>query len=86
MRSLKPCGTRAAYQRHLKNGEPPCAACLAANNKANEDHRADHVIRREEDQRAGARVRAMRRLAQEYPDRYRELATEELSKLTFPNG
>lgn len=26
---LKPCGTRAAYERHKKAGEPPCEACLA---------------------------------------------------------
>lgn len=28
---LKPCGTRAAYARHLRNGEVPCAACKEAN-------------------------------------------------------
>ncbi|MFE7895394.1 hypothetical protein [Streptomyces sp. NPDC057412] len=26
-----PCGTRAAYQRHLRRGEPVDAACRAAN-------------------------------------------------------
>ena len=25
------CGTRAAYQRHLRNGEEPCEPCCAAN-------------------------------------------------------
>jgi hypothetical protein len=30
-RPLKPCGTRAAYQRHLKNREVPCQACTEAN-------------------------------------------------------
>jgi WhiB family redox-sensing transcriptional regulator len=29
-RHLKPCGTPAAYQRHLNRGEPTCAACRAA--------------------------------------------------------
>lgn len=29
--SLKPCGTRAAYARHLRHGEPACEDCLAAN-------------------------------------------------------
>ena len=24
------CGTRAAYQRHLRAGQPPCDACLVA--------------------------------------------------------
>lgn len=28
---LKPCGTRAAYARHLKRGEEACDACKAAN-------------------------------------------------------
>lgn len=29
-RQLKPCGTDAAYQRHRRNGEYPCTACLEA--------------------------------------------------------
>lgn len=28
--TLKPCGTDAAYRRHRKNGETPCAECRAA--------------------------------------------------------
>ena len=27
---LKPCGTVAAYRRHLRRREVPCDACLAA--------------------------------------------------------
>lgn len=27
---LKPCGTAAAYRRHLRNGEEACAECKAA--------------------------------------------------------
>lgn len=30
-RKLQPCGTRAAYARHLYNDEDPCAACKSAN-------------------------------------------------------
>jgi hypothetical protein len=30
-RKLQPCGTRAAYARHLYNKEDPCEACKAAN-------------------------------------------------------
>lgn len=26
----EPCGTRAAYGRHLRHGERPCAACVQA--------------------------------------------------------
>jgi hypothetical protein len=29
---LKPCGTRAAYARHLRYGENPCGPCRDANN------------------------------------------------------
>jgi hypothetical protein len=29
-KSVQPCGTWAAYKRHLKYGEPPCEACKAA--------------------------------------------------------
>lgn len=30
-RQLKPCGTRAAYYRHLLHGETPCLPCTDAN-------------------------------------------------------
>lgn len=29
-RELQPCGTWAAYQRHKRKGEDPCAKCLVA--------------------------------------------------------
>lgn len=29
-RELQPCGTHAAYRRHLKRGETPCAPCAGA--------------------------------------------------------
>lgn len=29
-RELQPCGTPAAYRRHLRRGEPACRACLDA--------------------------------------------------------
>lgn len=31
VRQLKPCGTPAAYARHLRHHELPCDACTAAN-------------------------------------------------------
>ena len=37
MRPLKPCGTRAAYQRHIKNREVPCEACVLANRLTAQD-------------------------------------------------
>ena len=36
-RTPAPCGTTAAYARHLRNGEQPCDACREANA---ERHRA----------------------------------------------
>lgn len=33
-RKVAQCGTRAGYSRHLKQGEPTCAACKAAQNAA----------------------------------------------------
>lgn len=30
-RTPAPCGTTAAYARHLRNGEQPCDACREAN-------------------------------------------------------
>lgn len=42
-RELKPCGTRAAYERHRRNGTPICVACRAANANAAAGRRADAV-------------------------------------------
>lgn len=36
-RVLQPCGTPAAYRRHLRNGESACAECLAAVAKQKQD-------------------------------------------------
>lgn len=30
MAGLKPCGTSAAYRKHLRNGETPCDECRSA--------------------------------------------------------
>lgn len=34
LRKLKPCGTEAAYHRHLRHGQPACRPCLDAHNQA----------------------------------------------------
>ena len=34
---LQPCGTRAAYRRHLRHGTRPCESCLAAERRAYAD-------------------------------------------------
>ncbi|ELP64101.1 transcription factor WhiB [Streptomyces turgidiscabies Car8] len=36
--NLAPCGTRAAYQRHVRKGEPVDDACRAANNAGKREH------------------------------------------------
>jgi hypothetical protein len=33
-RVLEPCGTTAAYKRHLRKGEAPCGPCQDANRRA----------------------------------------------------
>lgn len=35
MPDLKPCGTPAAYRRHLRHGQEPCDACREAENARN---------------------------------------------------
>ncbi|MGW1612411.1 WhiB family transcriptional regulator [Streptomyces sp. NPDC002285] len=49
-----PCGTRAAYQRHLRRGEPVDEACRAANAREAGRYRRTGSTR---DQRESARVR-----------------------------
>ena len=34
---IKPCGTNAAYMRHLRKGERPCPPCSDAHAKTNRD-------------------------------------------------
>ena len=38
---LTPCGTPAAYRRHRRNGEKPCAACKRAEAQYNSRRWAD---------------------------------------------
>ena len=35
-----PCGTVAAYRRHLRHGEKPCRECSEANNREGRERRA----------------------------------------------
>lgn len=39
-RVLVPCGTVAAYYRHLRHGEKPCGSCKAARRQHDRDRRA----------------------------------------------
>lgn len=38
-RPVAACGTPQGYRRHRRNGEPACAACLAANRRARAEFR-----------------------------------------------
>ena len=41
-RPLAPCGTEAAYRRHLRNGEKPCYDCRDAQSTARRIRRSKH--------------------------------------------
>lgn len=58
-RKLKPCGTPAGHERHLRRGERPCDACRRAHNAevAEYDRRTG---------RTSARQRAMATLARRH--------------------
>lgn len=36
-RQLQPCGTEAAYKRHVRAGEPPCPECSSAHRREQRD-------------------------------------------------
>lgn len=77
---LAPCGTYSAYQRHIRRGETPCAACRKANSEYHRQHRATHPERlNRESAYNGARDRALTRLAHLYPTEFEVLLSEELS-------
>ncbi|MCP2339216.1 hypothetical protein [Actinomadura rupiterrae] len=44
MSPLQPCGTRAAYARHLYYGEEPCAECRRANADYSMAHPGNRVV------------------------------------------
>jgi hypothetical protein len=43
---LRPCGTPAAYKRHLRHREPPCDDCTAANRLSSRLHHAGNAAAR----------------------------------------
>lgn len=68
---LKPCGSRAAYQRHLRRGEEPCDACRLANN-------AEHRVARSA--YSAARTRAYFALRAFHLEEFARLVAEEVAK------
>ena len=66
-RQLAPCGTRSAYNRHLRHNEEPCEACKAANAAAAKPY-------------LQARQRAWQELARRHSEEFKQLLAEELAK------
>ena len=46
-RELQPCGTRAAYKRHLRRGEEPCRECREAARRADRGRKRNRAQPRE---------------------------------------
>lgn len=80
-RSLKPCGTYAAYQQHGKRDETPCAECrTAAAEYAAQYRRSSPTARENGRARKYARDRALGRLKAMHPGEYRALYAEEMGR------
>ena len=78
-RSSSACGTYAGAQQHRKRGEEVCQPCRNAAAAYLRDWRARNPqSRAKERQQNNARSRALWRLADEFPDRFRELVADEL--------
>lgn len=82
-RTLAPCGTVAAYNRHLRRGETPCDACREANTaryQAYMEQLGDYGKRqRRIDSQAAARATSI--LRQRHRDEYRALYQAEKRRL-----
>lgn len=78
MRTLMPCGTRAAYLRHYKRGEPIDDACRDAYNAYYRDYRKGlpGAVRLRYALVEDARRRAKNRLSDAHPDRFEALTAE----------
>lgn len=71
MTALKPCGTRAAYVRHLRLDEEACEPCLIANAERGREERAVY---------SRARTRAVVKLKQAQPDLFDALHAVERAR------
>lgn len=76
MKALKPCGTRAAYERHRSNGEDACGLCLKANADRGREERAAY---------SRARSRARHALKRLHPERGDALYAEEVRREPLPD-
>jgi hypothetical protein len=67
-RELKPCGTDAAYSRHLKRGEDPCDPCKEAHREGNRAYPSKKAY-----------ARALHKLRHLHPLDFQRLLTDELA-------
>lgn len=73
-KKLAPCGTYAAYVRHIQKGEQPDEACRLANSRYKREYRASRPdVRAREQAAVRARNRALELLAREYPARFLQI-------------
>lgn len=82
-RALAPCGTGAAYNRHIRRGEPPCDACREANTERGRVYRdqLDDYGKRQRVIDGQAASNASRLLRQRHRDEYRALYQAEKRRL-----
>jgi hypothetical protein len=74
-----PCGTHAAYTRHLRRKEPVDEACRAARTEYQRNRRQQNPEKYALDRAyTNAQSRAAWRLAARYRDEFRVLVAEEL--------
>jgi hypothetical protein len=76
-RPLAPCGTRAAYDRHFRRGEPVDEACRLAAREYYRKNYANPAVRQKRCEDSNAYGRALARLRDEHPDRFLQIYAEE---------
>lgn len=80
MSSRQPCGTTAAYRRHIRHGETPDAECRSAWAAYNQQQWKGNPITRAKVRRRGqARRNALERLKALHPTQFRALYDEEMA-------
>lgn len=81
LKKWAPCGTYAAYQRHRRRSEQPCAPCRVAATTYHRELRRDSAETRASiNRQSRVQSRALHRLRQSHPDEYRKLYVEEMHR------
>lgn len=74
------CGTYGGYQSHMRRAETACEPCRQARNAYARSRRSVRPVRQDANRRQAARMRAFRRLAAEFPERFSALFDRELAR------